>query len=81
MIERTKSKPTEERDGPRSPRSRTIAAFSARLRDDVDLDMLSTELLAVVDQTMQPARPRYGSGHRPKWHRAVKGKDTSAALT
>ena len=34
--------------------ARTIEAFSARLRDEVDLDTLSTELLAVVDQTMQP---------------------------
>jgi hypothetical protein len=33
---------------------KTIEAFSARLRDEVDLDTLSTELLAVVDQTMQP---------------------------
>jgi hypothetical protein len=32
----------------------TIDAFGARLRDQVDLDTLSTELLAVVDQTMQP---------------------------
>jgi hypothetical protein len=31
-----------------------IVAFSARLRDQVDLDTLSSELLAVVDQTMQP---------------------------
>jgi hypothetical protein len=34
----------------------TIAAFSARLRDQVDLDTLTGELLAVVDQTMQPTR-------------------------
>jgi hypothetical protein len=34
----------------------TIDAFGARLRDQVDLDTLSTELLAVVDQTMQPTR-------------------------
>jgi hypothetical protein len=34
--------------------ARTIAAFSARLRDQVDLDTLSAELLAVADQTMQP---------------------------
>jgi hypothetical protein len=33
-----------------------IVAFSARLRDQVDLDTLSSELLAVVDQTMQPTR-------------------------
>jgi hypothetical protein len=32
----------------------TIAAFSARLRQQVDLDTLTAELLAVVDQTMQP---------------------------
>jgi hypothetical protein len=34
--------------------AQTIAAFSARLRQEVDLDTLTAELLAVVDQTMQP---------------------------
>jgi hypothetical protein len=29
----------------------TIQAFSTRLRDQIDLDTLATELLAVVDQT------------------------------
>ena len=46
--------------------ARTIQAFSALLRDEVDLDTLRAELLAVTDQTMQPttvslwlrARPR-----------------------
>jgi hypothetical protein len=33
---------------------RTVEAFSSRLRDQVDLDALSAELLAVIDQTMQP---------------------------
>jgi hypothetical protein len=34
--------------------AKTIEVFSTRLRDEVDLDTLSTELMAVVDQTMQP---------------------------
>jgi hypothetical protein len=32
----------------------TVEVFSTRLRDEVDLDALSAELMAVVDQTMQP---------------------------
>jgi len=36
--------------------ARTIAAFSARLRDELDLDTLSAEVLAVVEQTMQPTQ-------------------------
>jgi len=34
--------------------TRTIQAFSGRLRQHLDLDSLSAELLAVTDQTMQP---------------------------
>jgi hypothetical protein len=34
--------------------ARTVETFSTRLRDQVDLDTLSAELLAVVDQTMEP---------------------------
>jgi hypothetical protein len=34
--------------------AQTIQAFSDRLRDQVDLDTLSAELLAVVEETMQP---------------------------
>jgi hypothetical protein len=36
--------------------ARTIQAFTAHLRDQIDLGTLSTELLAVVDQTMEPTR-------------------------
>jgi hypothetical protein len=34
----------------------TIAAFSARLREQVELSTLTGELLAVVEKTMQPTR-------------------------
>jgi hypothetical protein len=36
--------------------AQTIAAFSTRLRDEIDLDTLTGELLAVVHQTMQPTQ-------------------------
>jgi hypothetical protein len=48
--------------------ARTVDAFAARLREQVDLDALSAELLAVVEQTMQPVgaslwlRPQPPSG-------------------
>jgi hypothetical protein len=34
----------------------TGVAFSARLREEIDLSTLTAELLAVVDQTMQPTQ-------------------------
>jgi hypothetical protein len=36
--------------------TRTIEAFTTRLRDEIDLDTLSGELVAVVDQTMEPTQ-------------------------
>jgi hypothetical protein len=36
--------------------AQTIEAFSTRLRDQLDLDTLSAELLSVVTQTMQPTQ-------------------------
>jgi hypothetical protein len=36
--------------------AKTVEAFSARLRDQVDLDTLSAELLAVVGQTVEPTK-------------------------
>ena len=35
--------------------AQTVERFSGRLRDQVDLDTLSAELLGVVDHTVQPA--------------------------
>jgi hypothetical protein len=56
--------------------ARTIEAFAARLRQQIDLDALTAELLAVIDQTMQPTstslwlRPTPDSNlHRPARHR------------
>jgi hypothetical protein len=54
---------------------KTIETFSARLRDQVDLDTLATELLAVTDKTMQPTtvslwlRPpdEVSNAHTPRW--------------
>jgi MFS family permease len=36
--------------------AKTVEAFGIRLRDEVDLDVLTAELLVVVDQTIQPTR-------------------------
>ncbi len=35
--------------------ARTVAAFSAAIRDEVDLNQLGNKLMAVVQETMQPA--------------------------
>jgi len=39
--------------------ARIIEAFGARLRDQVDLDSLTAELLGAVDQTMQPTHASF----------------------
>jgi len=48
--------PDRRFDRRRYAAAHTIQAFSARLRQQVDLDTLTAELLVVVDQTMQPAK-------------------------
>jgi hypothetical protein len=52
--------------------ARTVETFRGRLRDEIDLDTLSTELLAVINQTMQPTHtslwlrpPHAGSPGQP----------------
>jgi len=53
--------------------ARTLASFSATLRNEVDLDQLREQLVAVVQETMQPAhislwlRPPELSRKRKTW--------------
>jgi hypothetical protein len=49
--------------------AKTIEAFSVRLRDEIDLDALTAELLAVVDQTVEPTTASLWL--RPEGHAAL----------
>jgi hypothetical protein len=53
--------------------ARTVEGFSGRLQDEIDLDTLATELLAVVDQTMQPTAVSLWLRPRHRRHRQRKG--------
>jgi hypothetical protein len=52
---------------------RTVAAFSATLRNEIDLNQLREQLVAVVQETMQPShvslwlRPPEPSRKRQTW--------------
>ena len=53
--------------------ARTLAAFSATLRNEVDLDQLREDLVAVVLETMQPT-------YVSLWLRPLVPQDTHQAL-
>jgi hypothetical protein len=53
--------------------AKIIEGFAVRLRDQVDLDALHTELLAVVDQTMQPTQASLWLRSPPKPPRTSPG--------
>jgi MFS family permease len=66
--------------------AKTVAAFSATLRNEVDLDQLREQLLAVVQETMQPAhvslwlRPPDPSVKRKTWLLARSDVEERAEL-
>jgi MFS family permease len=59
--------------------TKTVAAFSTRLRDQVALDTLSAELLRVVDQTMQPTTVSLWLSPSPHMPRRNAGRTPSHA--
>ena len=59
--------------------AKVMAAFSATLRNEVDLDQLRTHLLEVVQETMQPTQASLWL--RQPTHRAIPSLQTSKAPT
>jgi len=55
LLRRVRDAVDRRFDRRRHDGARTVEAFSARLRHQVDLDGLTGRLLGVVEQTMQPA--------------------------
>ena len=61
--------------------AKTVEAFSLRLRDEVDLDALTAELLVVVNQTMQPTAASLWLRPSAQDRRAVKGTEAKDGST
>ncbi len=66
--------------------ARTLAAFSATLRNEVDLSTLSDHLVAVVQETMQPASvslwlrpPAHPGTHQALWRATPDGPSEGEA--
>jgi hypothetical protein len=64
---------------------KTMEAYTERLRDHLDLDALTAELLAVVDHTVEPTRlslwlkPEVPlAGHSPAVGRRLSGRAGSS---
>jgi hypothetical protein len=65
-------------------KAQTVEAFANRLREELDLDALSAELLVVVDQTMQPTRASPGrrglSREQSHEHRGFRSRPVADAV-
>jgi hypothetical protein len=59
--------------------AKTVEAFSARLREHIDLDVLSSELCAVANQTMEPTTVSLWL--RPAADRLYRNEAPSVALS